>query len=149
MADDANQYWREVFKGAWRNTLRGYGWDPKKIILAIAGLIGSWMLGIVLVPATATGAFLVGILILAPFVFVWGMIQAQADMYRDLAKKQSEPAVASVKVETNHLATPKPDYAMWRHQEELTLLQAAQLWAGVRPSLTWARAATSQTPTRC
>jgi len=31
---------------------------------------------------------------------------------------------------------PKPDFEMWRHREKLTLLEAAQLWSGARPSIT-------------
>src|ERR1700719_683153 len=47
MADDKlpDGYRRNVFKGAWKNTLRRVGWDPTKIILAVAAFIGSWMLG--------------------------------------------------------------------------------------------------------
>jgi hypothetical protein len=132
-------YWREVFKGAWKNTLRRVGWDPLKVILAVATLLGAWILGVTLAPVTMTEAFLIGIAILAPIIFVWGMIQAQADMYRDLMAKQPTPAtaVAPVQASGNYLADPKPDFDMWRHRENLTLLEAAQLWAGVRPSMTW------------
>jgi hypothetical protein len=140
MADQKlpDDYWREMFKGAWKNTLRRVGWDPTKIILSCAALVGSWMLGVILVPATVTGALLVGIAILAPIIFVWGMVQAQADIYRDLMTRQSTLAtVAPVQSPTNHLANPKPDFDMWRHRENLTLLEAAQLWAGVRPNTTW------------
>jgi hypothetical protein len=125
-------YWREVFKGAWKNTLRGVGWDATKVILAVATLLGAWILGVTLAPVTMTEAFLIGIAILAPIIFVWGMVQAQADMYGDLKTKQSTPVVVPpVQAPSNHLATPKPDFDMWRHRETLTLLEAAQLWAEV------------------
>jgi hypothetical protein len=127
-----DDYWRRVFKGAWDNTLRRVGWDSTKVILSVAALIGSWMLGVILAPATTTGALLVGIMILAPIIFVWGMVQAQADMFRDQMTKQS----TSVEP-TNYLANPKPDFDMWRHRENLSLLEAAQLWAEVRPSMSW------------
>jgi hypothetical protein len=131
-------YWREVFKGAWKNTLRGVGWDPLKFILAVATLLGAWILGVILVPVTTTEAFLIGIAILAPIIFVWGMVQAQADMYRDLLTKQSTPIVAApVQVPARPAAPPKPDFQMWGHKDNLTLLEAAQLWAEVTPSLTW------------
>jgi hypothetical protein len=134
MADDenANRYWREVFKGAWRNTLRRVGWDPTKVILAIAAFIGSWTLGGIVF--SATGAVLIGITALAPFIFVWGLLQAQADMYRDLERRQAASAAAGPR-ETNQPAIPKPDFDMWRHREKLSLIEAAQLWAGFRPSL--------------
>jgi hypothetical protein len=133
-----DDYWREVFKGAWKNTLRRVGWDATKVILSIALLLGSYFLGIILVPATATGAFLIGIAILTPIIFVWGMVQAQADLYRDLMTKQNTATpVGPVQTPTDHLATPKPNFDMWRHRENLTLLEAAQLWAGVRPNTTW------------
>ena len=83
-------------------------------------------------------AFLIGLTMLAPFLFLWGIVQAQADMYGDLANKPiAPPAPAVVAPQTNHLATPKPDFEMWRHRESLTLLEAAQLWAEVRPSVGW------------
>jgi hypothetical protein len=127
---------RNVFKGAWKNTLRRVGWDPTKIILAVAAFIGSWMLGGIVF--SATGGFLIGLTMLAPFLFLWGIVQAQADMYGDLVNKPiAAPAPAVVAPQTNHLATPKPDFEMWRHRENLTLLEAAQLWAEVRPSVGW------------
>jgi hypothetical protein len=59
-------------------------------------------------------------------------------MYRALARQQSAPPVSAVVApQTNHLATPKPNFEMWRHRENLTLLEAAQLWAEVRPSVVW------------
>jgi hypothetical protein len=134
----AADYWREVLKRACNNTLHRVGWDPTKVILAIAFLMGAWVLGIIVVPATNAGALLIGIAILLPFIFVWGVVQAQAHMYRDLMIKQSAPtAVAPVQATARPAAPPKPDFDMWRHKDNLTLLEAAQLWAEVTPSLTW------------
>lgn len=130
-------YWHDVFNRAWGNTLHRVGWDTTKAILATAVFIGSWILGGAVY--SATGGFLIGILMLAPILFVCGVIQAQADMYRDHAKRQSvaPSGLPLAAPQTNHLATPTPDFEMWRHREQVTLLEAAQLSAGVRPSVSW------------
>jgi hypothetical protein len=133
-------YWRDVFKGAWASTLDLVGWDKKKALSAAFVPIGT-----LVITGIANGfssfstiiSLLVGVALLVPLLFLWGIIQTQADMYRDLAKQQTAPAPPVTAPETNHLATPKPDFEMWRHRENLTLLEAAQLWAGVRPSVAW------------
>lgn len=132
-------YWRDVLKRAWASTLDSVGWDTKKVLSAIFVALGSIVITGITNGFTTISTIIslvIGAALLAPLLFIWGVIQAQADMYRDLAKQPSKPAVAAAP-ETNYLADPKPDYEMWRHRENLTLLEAAQLWAGVRPSVAW------------
>lgn len=133
MADDKkpDHYWRDVFKGAWDNSLHRVGWDSTKAVLATAAFIGSWILGGVVF--SATGGFLIGIAILAPVIFLWGVVQTQAKMYCDLAKQQSTPAInAPIEPERKRRA---PDFDKWRHVEILELGKAAQLWEGEVPGL--------------
>jgi hypothetical protein len=138
MDDKDQQYWRKVLAGGLRNTFKRLGWDPTKAILGVAFFGGCWALGLSVV--SQTYAFLLGLAGVIPFIFIWGVIQAQAEMYRELEAKLQVPAPSAAiatSPSTNYLADPKPDFGMWRHRPKLTLLEAAQLWVGVRPSVSW------------
>jgi hypothetical protein len=64
--------------------------------------------------------------------FVWGIIQTQAKMYRELAAQPSAPAVvAPAQLDRTKAA----DFEKWRHVETLELPKAAQLWEGERPGI--------------
>jgi hypothetical protein len=92
-------------------------------------------LGVILVPATATGAFSIGIVILTPIILVCGLVQAQAQMFRDLLARRPEQVVP-LQTRSIDKGNLKPDFKMWEHRENLTLLEAAQLCAEIRPSAT-------------
>jgi hypothetical protein len=135
-----DHYWRDVLKGAWASTLDLVGWDKKKALSTAFVPIGT-----LVVTGIANGfsslstiiSLLVGVVLLVPLLFLWGIIQTQADMYCALAKQQTAPASPVVAPEINQPTMPKPDFDMWRHRDKLTLIEAAQLWAGFRPSLSF------------
>jgi hypothetical protein len=137
MAGDekADHYWREVLKGAWASTLDLVGWDKKKALSAAFVPIGTLVITGISSGFSALSTIIslvVGVALLVPMLFVWGIIQTQAKMYRDIAKQPSSaPLVAPIKPDRTRAA----DFEKWRHVEILELPKAAQLWEGERPSL--------------
>jgi hypothetical protein len=123
------RYWRRVLKGAWDKTVPA-GWNRHKIAAAIIPVIGALLAG-----GTISGAWnitgltlggLIGLAIVLPVLFLWGVIETQAELYR--AKSQSDDAATRER-------PPKPDYDKWRHVPKISLKTAAQLWTAQRPQM--------------
>lgn len=133
----SEHYWRKVFAGAWDTTWRVLGWSKEKIASAAAGLIGTVIFGGVtagfnLVNSAISAAL--GVAIVAVCVFVWGLFQTPAQMYRT-AQDENKRMNERLEAGTGKRKRPRADFDKWRHVPKLELQQAAQLWSGEQPGM--------------
>jgi hypothetical protein len=124
-------YWGKVWRRAWIETKQSFGWNLKTLATALIAGAGGFVTSRLGMIASATAIFSAAIAIL--LLFAWNFFSAQAKLYAELSQtsgdkiRELEGAFARIK------GRP-PDYAAWRHVDELTIWQAAFLWCDLEPS---------------
>ena len=127
MADDvkSDHYWRDVLKDAWASTLDLVGWDKKKALSAAFIPIGTLVIAGISNGFSALSTIIslvLGVALLVPLLFVWGIIQTQAKIYRDLVAQRS---VTTVVAPAQPDRSKAADFEKWRHVEILELRKAS------------------------
>jgi hypothetical protein len=125
-------YWHSVFAGAWDKTYKPLGGDRKKaaVVLLAGGTIGvaGFHLGWAEMITTATGYIWVAApAAFAAFIlFIWGIFQTQADLYREL-RKENDRLIKKYTGKT-------PNYIAVRLQHQYEIGDASLLWCNLAPS---------------
>jgi hypothetical protein len=128
-----SEYWRKVLSTAWSKTWKLLSWDRAKTGTALVGLatilIAGVHLGFAAMVSSAAAAFWVAAptAIVVVILFVWGIIETQAELYHDVDSKLTR------------LKGDEPNYAAVRLQDRYRLGPASRLWCdidpGARPTL--------------
>jgi hypothetical protein len=129
-------YWHEVFDAAWRK-VRPFAWRKENIagaaILVVTTMVAGG-LGALSSLAVATVAAIGGVFAASAFLFAWGLVKTQAELYSALSDA-TDATIATLRAEVERLKEPLPDFDKWCHVDRLELKTAAQLWSNVRPRL--------------
>lgn len=132
-------YWTRVLSGAWDKTWRPLGWDRKKAavaLLAIGGTIAAlFQFGWAEMITSVTGLFwtVVPVCFAAFILFVWGVIETQAKIYKNLTQTTDETIRVLQDIIVRYQSQPSPPYDAWRHIEQMTLHYAAFYLCGMIP----------------
>lgn len=136
----AKDYWRHVLSGAWDKTHRPLGWDRKKAavaLLAVGTIIAAGIhFGFAAMLTTATGyLWIAAPATFAAFVlFVWGVIDTQAKLYRELDEWSSQQ-IDNRDSKLAKFTNAKPNYTAVRLQHQYSIGHASRLWVGRDPNL--------------
>ncbi len=133
----ADNYWRNVFKDAWEKTKRPLGWSREKVSSTAVTVIAAFVaggVGAVFNVVLASIGVLIALAVVGLGLFVWGIIETQAEMYRKI-EEVSRLRIESLENAINQERRPAPDYEKWRHRANMNLRTAAQLWTGERPGM--------------
>jgi len=122
-------YWHTVLSGAWEKTYKPLGWDRKKVALALLAIgtiiAAGFRLGWSEMITTAAGYLWIAVPagFAAIILFVWGIIETQAKLYRELAAQISQLIVEET----------RPEYDKWRQVHKYTLSEVKYLWCDAEP----------------
>lgn len=133
-------YWQTILWGAWEKTYKPLGWDRKKVAVALlaigAILVAGFQLGFAAMLTTAAGYLWIAAPagFAAVVLFVWGIIETQANLYAEYVRTSSAQA-ADLKSTISQLVVQKtmPEYARWRQVHKYTLSEVSSLWCDVEP----------------
>lgn len=129
-------YWNKVLRGAWDKTRHPLGWDRKKFavaLLAIGALIASGLhFGWLAMFESAASIFWAAFppAFAAAVLFIWGIIETQASMYRELAIDFDGLNAALKKGQASSV-----NYEAWKHVPEMSLKDASFLWCNKVPAI--------------
>ncbi len=133
-------YWVKVLAGAWGKTYQPLDWNRKKVgvvLLALGSFIAAGVqLGLAAMLTTATGLMWTAFpfVFAALILFVWGVIETQANLYSGLAETTAA-RIGALEAALVSYETPSPEYEPWRRVDEMKLQTAAQLWCEEIPSM--------------
>jgi hypothetical protein len=133
-------YWGDVTNISWRETKESFGWTKKTaatVLLALGAVItASLKLGLAGMTETAVGYFWIGFApIFAGLVlFAWNFLEAQGRMYENLTRSCAATNAELQEAVSRSKEAP-PNYAAWRHVDEMTLHNAACLWCDIEPRM--------------
>jgi hypothetical protein len=124
-------HWHQVFVGAWDKSCKSLGWNKEKIVGVTVVFVGTIVVNGMRAGFDAVGnakSILVGLLVVAPFIFLVGMIQTWWELNRGSDARQ-------VQRWTERDVEAKPDYGKWGFKQIVDLKTAAQLWSGEMPEM--------------
>jgi hypothetical protein len=139
----AKGYWRRVLRGAWEETYQPLQWNRQKVALVLTAigtiLAAGLHLGLGEMITTLIGYVWIAapVAFAALILFIWGVIQTQATMNRELieARNENKRKIGELETKLANSRPAPPDYEKWKHRQSLTLRTAAQLWEGERPGM--------------
>jgi hypothetical protein len=129
-------YWGPVLSGAWEKTRNPLGWDRKKFAVALLALGTVIATGIhygwIAMIENATGVFWLAFppAFASVILFVWGVIETQANLYSELAIKTASN-IAALESNLTKLQGNKPNYAAVRLMHQFHLGPASRLWCDI------------------